>query len=62
MIEESHLVAFLTGSLVATIAFAFWYSRNCYQMRIRIEKLLLREWFSGFEAGHKSSHISPKAN
>ena len=61
MIEESHIVAFLTGSLIATIGFVFWYSRHCYEMRTQIEKLMLQEWSNGFNAGHKSSHISPVA-
>lgn len=61
MIEESHVVAFLSGCVFASITFVFWYSRHCYHMRVRIAGILADEWRKGFNAGHKSSYPHPKA-
>lgn len=61
MIEESHIVAFLSGCVASSAGFVFWYSHHCHQMRIRVADLLLKEWRNGFDAGHKSSYSHPKA-
>jgi hypothetical protein len=55
LIDSSHLLAFLSGSLFATGLIAWFWTRHRYHLQILFENKLTAEWKKGFEAGCKKA-------